>query len=422
MVKMQMLWRLIFLIFSVPAFAANAIDGQARYLNLCAGCHSATPDHRAKYAANNPEFLKLAVNTVSGMGFLQRLLTTQDYDNIAAYIGDTTLNENVLSVALRGNGTGLIVSTPSGIACGGNCAWSYPIGTTVQLQAKPERGSVFIGWSGGCQGNGHCELEMKGAKTVFATFARNSASYDYSGLWWGGAVENGWGVSITHRAESGQQFVALYIYDTAGEPTWVVMPGGVWSDNFTVLSGKLYQPRGAPLDQYNRNQLQVGESVGELRLQFLSATEIELRYQLNGLSGVKRLQRQSLSTLQSTPTIDVGDLWWAGEVENGWGLTIAQQAETLFAVWYSYDRAGRPIWFVMPGGRWSGALYQGILYQTNSSAWAGVTYVATRLTVSEVGTLILNISNPTQIEKRVVFTRGIFAGVDQVKLLTRQPF
>jgi hypothetical protein len=429
-------YRLIFFIVALISIAAsasplktgNTIAGKTRYLNLCAGCHSATPDHRAKLAANDADFLKLAVNTVSGMGFLQRVLTADDYDNIAAYIGDTRLNQNVLTVASSGAGTGVVTSEPTGIACGGICAWTYPLASVVTLRALADRGSAFTGWAGSCSGNSTCTLNMNGAQTVTPNFARNSAANDYSGLWWGGANENGWGVSITHRAESGQQFVALYIYDQAGQPTWLVMPGGIWSDNFTVLTGKLYQPRGTPLDQYNRNQLQVGDSVGELRLQFLSTTQIDLRYQLNGIngtngtSGTKRLQRQVLSADAAVPTIDVGDLWWAGEAENGWGMTIAQQSNTLFAVWYSYDQTGRPIWFVMPGGTWNGTRYLGTLYQTKGSAWAGVTYDASRLDVTEVGSLTLDVKSLSQIEMRSQFTRGVFSGVNQTKLLARQPF
>jgi hypothetical protein len=35
----------------------------------------------------------------------------------------------------------------------------------------------------------------------------------------------------------------------------------------------------------------------------------------------------------------------------GWGLDIAQQGNTFFAAWFTYDEFGHPAWFVMPSGK-----------------------------------------------------------------------
>ena len=43
-------------------------------------------------------------------------------------------------------------------------------------------------------------------------------------------------------------------------------------------------------------------------------------------------------------------LWW-NPAESGWGLSIAHQGDVIFAVWYTFDRAGSPTWFVMPEAR-----------------------------------------------------------------------
>src|SRR6185503_19971412 len=42
-------------------------------------------------------------------------------------------------------------------------------------------------------------------------------------------------------------------------------------------------------------------------------------------------------------------LWWNPN-ESGWGVNIAQQGDVWFAAWYTYDRSGKPTWFVMPRG------------------------------------------------------------------------
>lgn len=39
------------------------------------------------------------------------------------------------------------------------------------------------------------------------------------------------------------------------------------------------------------------------------------------------------------------DLWW-NPAENGWGVQIVQQDDTLFLTWFIYDAAGRPTWVV----------------------------------------------------------------------------
>ena len=400
----------------------NAIDGQARYMRLCSRCHTASPDHRAINGANSADSIRFAANSVSGMGFLIALLTAKDYDDIAAFIGDATLRENVVTVAAAGDGTGFISSTPNALACGGTCAWGFPSGAGVTLRATPNRGSAFVGWTGACQGLGECKLTMNGGKVAFANFTRNSAATDYSGMWWGGAAENGWGVSITHRAVSGQQVVALYIYDQNGEPVWLVMPGGVWSENYSVIRGQVYRPTGASLDRYTRDALTVGASIGDVTLRFVSNEQIEMTYRIDGVTGDKRLQRLSFGAPNESSPVNVGDLWWGGEEENGWGMSIADQGAQLLAVWFSYDRRGRATWLVMTGGMRNGAEFLGTLYQTRSAAWAGTTYDAAKFQAAAVGTLRFNISNAAKMEFSTQITAGEFAGLIQTKPLVRQPF
>jgi para-nitrobenzyl esterase len=40
-------------------------------------------------------------------------------------------------------------------------------------------------------------------------------------------------------------------------------------------------------------------------------------------------------------------LWW-NQNESGWGISITQQGQAIFAAWYTYDPAGAPVWYVMP--------------------------------------------------------------------------
>jgi hypothetical protein len=75
-----------------------------------------------------------------------------------------------LDVALDGNGTGTVTSTPGGIDCPGDCSAGFAEDETVTLSAQPNGGSSFAGWSGACTGTGSCPVTMDQARSVTATF------------------------------------------------------------------------------------------------------------------------------------------------------------------------------------------------------------------------------------------------------------
>ena len=77
-----------------------------------------------------------------------------------------------LTVALSGNGSGAVTSSPAGISCGGACSAQFTDGTSVTLTAGAGAGSTFTGWSGDCSGTGTCTLTMSGNHSVTAGFAK----------------------------------------------------------------------------------------------------------------------------------------------------------------------------------------------------------------------------------------------------------
>jgi WD40 repeat protein/uncharacterized protein (DUF2141 family) len=93
-------------------------------------------------------------------------------------------NPTVLTVQKVGTGTGIVSSipptstiTPSSINCGTACSSqssAFPPGSTVQLYAIPDSGSIFTGWSGECSGTGTCTVLMNGPKNVTANFSTTS--------------------------------------------------------------------------------------------------------------------------------------------------------------------------------------------------------------------------------------------------------
>jgi hypothetical protein len=422
---------------------ADALQGRVRYLALCSTCHGVPPDHRATLGANNPDSVSSALASVSPMRFLGSLVTRQDINNIAAYLGDLNLNQNVLGVAKIGGGAGFVQSDPEGLACGAICVWNFVPNTNVVLRATPQNGSVFTGWSGGCSGTGECRVTTSIALTVSARFERSTVAPDFTDLWWGGVDENGWGLSITHRAATGLQQNVLYIYDDQGAPTWLLMPSGSWSENFTIYRGALYRPRGAPLDRYEANRYQLGTAVGELTLRFTASDRIEMQYSIDGRNGSKSLVRQSAGNsaasspfaVSATPAsrcrfcrdnrapapFRLGDLWWGGANEEGWLLALDEERANLFGLWFTFDRDGLPTWYVWPTGSWLAQRYTATLYRATSAPWVGVSYDASRLALNAAGTMTFDADELGGLQKRYQLTAAPFGGVTQTKVLQRRP-
>lgn len=76
-----------------------------------------------------------------------------------------------LTVSKEGSGSGAVISSPPGVACGGDCIEDYETGTTVTLEVFPSENSLFAGWTGECTGMDGCVVTMDASKSVTATFA-----------------------------------------------------------------------------------------------------------------------------------------------------------------------------------------------------------------------------------------------------------
>ena len=107
-----------------------------------------------------------------------------------------------LTVAGAGDGAGAVASSPDGITCAiaagaatGTCAADYPAATSVTLTATPASGSAFAGWNGDCTGTGECVVPLDAARSVTATFTRQSAGLRVAGTGTGsGSVASGPGI------------------------------------------------------------------------------------------------------------------------------------------------------------------------------------------------------------------------------------
>jgi hypothetical protein len=89
-----------------------------------------------------------------------------------------TANAERFRVSIRsvGSGTGRIASTPDVLRCA-NCDVTVVNGTSLMLDAMPNGGSVFVGWSGPCDGNsGRCVVRIISDMTIIARFDATSSA------------------------------------------------------------------------------------------------------------------------------------------------------------------------------------------------------------------------------------------------------
>ena len=262
-------------------------------------------------------------------------------------------------------------------------------------------------------GDYEVEIDFRGHKF---TVVIEAADRPWQDMWWAGPAENGWGMSLVQHGD--MLFGVIYAYDEAGKPTWWVMPGGKWNEAHTAFTGALYSPRGTPFHAYDAARFAVGPSLGSATIHFTAANTAELEYTLGGATTRKSMSRQLFGPADVALPSGVGDMWWGGVAQNGWGIAVLQQYRTLFMVWFTYDAAGAPTWFVMPQGSWMDATtYEGRILRTTGAPWLGRAYDPSRFSSVDVGSYRL------RLEGTGAATLGYsIEGRSGMLELTRQPF
>ena len=238
---------------------------------------------------------------------------------------------------------------------------------------------------------------------------------DYTDMWWAGAFENGWGMSVTQHGPI--QFNVIFAYDNLGKSLWYVMPRGSFNATGTVVTGALYLPRSSPFSAYDKAQFVIGVPVGSASITYHDSNTATLAFTINGINGVKTIQRQIFATETTGPNLRTNDLWWATFAEDGWGMNIAQQGRVLFPVWYTYDATGRATFFTAQNGNWRGTVWSGDVFSHSSSPWLGVAYNPALFTATIVGTMSLDFSNASSATMTTTVN-----GITQVRHIERQPY
>jgi hypothetical protein len=121
---------------------------------------------------------------------------------------------------------------------------------------------------------------------------------------------------------------------------------------------------------------------------------------------------------QQPATPHLQDLWWAGEEESGWGLSVIQHGERLFCVLFVYEDTAHPTWYVMPAGRWN----------DDRTRWSGDWYWPRGENFDRYDARLLRMGETTgagelavRADGEIDFTYSIGA-YSGMKRLRRQPF
>jgi hypothetical protein len=247
-------------------------------------------------------------------------------------------------------------------------------------------------------------------------------------LWWNAPAqsESGWGLNLAHQGDV--IFATWFIYDVDGRPWWLSMTANRVGDY--TFSGTFYQTRGPSFSAIPFEPADVFyTAVGQGTLIFTDANTATFTYAVNGISQTKTLVRQVFGSAAATCAFGLTtnlaaaknfqDIWWASPPgsEAGWGISITHQNDTIFAIWFTYDPDGSPVWLSVTASKTSPGIYAGLLYYTTGPGYDAASFDPRQVMYYPVGSATFTFSDGND---------GIFAytwnGVSQAKAITREVF
>jgi hypothetical protein len=247
------------------------------------------------------------------------------------------------------------------------------------------------------------------------------------GLWWASppGSESGWGVNI---AQQGDTFMAAWFtYDETGNATWYVMPDGLEKGHSEFL-GPLYRVSGPSFTGAFDPSKVSATQVGDLDIAFADSSHARFDATVNGALVTKFIVPQIFASPPLTCVTggtpgsqpNYTDLWWKSPAgsESGWGLFLTHQGDVIFAVWFTYDTDGKPVWFVGSNVAKTGnATYSGPLYRTFGPPFSASPWDPSRVSAMPVGSATLTFTDGSN---------GTFAhtveGFGRTDAITREVF
>jgi hypothetical protein len=179
--------------------------------------------------------------------------------------------------------------------------------------------------------------------------AAASGAINVQGLWWQPS-EPGWGMNLSHQGTT--VFATWFTYDAQGNGQWLVMSSGERTGE-NQYYGALYRTTGPSYQKagYDTSSVRYTQ-VGNAYVSFSDANNGVFVATVDGTTYTKGITRFVFGNSMPSCTQDGGsytvyfqDLWWRdGGSESGWGLNITHQGSTMFAMLFTYDTDGSPMW------------------------------------------------------------------------------
>jgi hypothetical protein len=255
---------------------------------------------------------------------------------------------------------------------------------------------------------------------IAVTWVGHSAhAQNYSDIWWGGARESGWGVTIADHETN--IFAVYYTYGLDGRATWYALSGGTFSQGKRIFTGDMYATTGPhfAVEPFNAAQVatrKVGTATFDFAPPGAPAGSATFSYTINGVTQTKTITRFSFGSANAAWPRDMTDIYW-NAAESGWGYALAQQGNNMFGVFYNYRSDGTPQFVTMSGGKFiTPAFFEGDLYTATGPYFGNSTFDTSRVVATPVGKMSMAYCDTTLEIKYTI------NGVTQSKSLTRLPF
>jgi hypothetical protein len=245
-----------------------------------------------------------------------------------------------------------------------------------------------------------CPALSSAGYNSYTEYASGTAP-SYEGLWWN-ASESGWGVSIAHQGDT--LFVVWYTYDHDGSPMWLLMPDArLANDDMAGAMGMMDMEmmgsmRNPPIYTgllYRSSKVGnrvIMTEVGSGTLLFKGRNDAAFAYTVGNVSQAKNVARMAFGAGSQECTLggpkaatdNFQDLWW-NPGDQGWGMNIAHQGDVLFATYYTYDAAGKGVWYAMSNTVKAGSAYAGPIQMMRGPAFDSA-WDATKVSATSTGT------------------------------------
>jgi len=256
---------------------------------------------------------------------------------------------------------------------------------------------------------------------------------NFQGLWWKSPAgsESGWGINFAHQGTT--LFATWFTYGADGKPLWFIVLANQTAPN--AFSGPVSTVTGPPFNAVPFDPALVAETVvGSASITFAAdGGSATFAYTVKDVMQTKEIIRQEFAspvpgcTWGAQPNLSLAtnfqDLWWAAPPgsESGWGINFAHQGDVIFATWFTYDPAGKPLWFIVLANKSAPGVYHGAVSTVTGPPFDSVPFDPAVVVETVVGDATLTFLDGNHAVFAYTVTLG-GSTTQQSKSITRQVF